>query len=1060
MIVEALSGLPTEILGHYFGKIADFIGGELTSDLGWKEWKVKHKLVQNKSDFPERYAEALFSLRGGGKPNLLLKFYAQEAVFSAIHANWYGETDTVKFNKDFNDLIHWFTIDEQLADFSATDEIVLFLTSFETAVNQNRTASETKVWQILSQILSHVQPKPNHLLSTLKDKIFIFHNPGDRQWVEKHLSPQLERAGLSVHLDPREHANEDWQILSEKVANCKATVLVFSGKFNRIEQGLIGGLLNERPNKLLALQLGETYVFEEFTNPVSLEAEESRTDSFRPLIARLQSDDLPIWEPLDDKFIEISAMPNGGEYIHLFGRQRELQILDDAWAKRDCRVLSFTAQGGTGKSALFNRWLADMGRDYFRGAGRVLATSFYSQGTGERVTSADQFINFALKWFGERDFEQRSPWDKGKLLAQLVSEHRTLLILDGLEPLQEGGVVDKGKIKDPALFTLIRDLAKRNEGLCIITSRLELSGLERQSAGIRQQNLEHISDEAGKHILRFAGVKGDDIALAKAVREFGNHAFAVNLLGAWLYAQPGHRVETSTSIANLPDVPLEHGRHPRRVIAAFEKLLRENGLDEEVRLLRFLGLFDRPVSEEAIAQLHPFRNLYKTLDNLWMLKLIYRDKRHPILRKNKEDMVDCHPLIREHYSDVFAQEEPEVWQKCHAELYEYYQRLPEQLYGKFLPETLVEMELLYLAMTHGCLAGKQQQVLDTIFLERICRKENFFSTKTLGAFSSDLAALTHLFEVPWVEISQNLNENAQNAVLGWVGFRLLSIGRFKEAEVILKINFEKCYHQNNWQSASVSAENLSSLYCICGDLANSLEYGRLSLANAMRCGDIHLMIGQRTTFAMALHYSGEPELAEHLYKEAESIQGKSQSWLPFLYAIQGYRYNELLLDLGRFSEVMMRGIANKHLEYRSVVDYAFDNLTRGRVHSLLSKESSIEIYSGGAEAYLDVAIEGFRTAGVVSYLPLAILARAAYHTTTHNFPSAEADLEEVLDIAEPTGMRLHLTDYHLETACLRLAQGRTEDAQRHIAEAARLIAETGYHRRDRELEELKQQIEG
>jgi hypothetical protein len=55
-------------------------------------------------------------------------------------------------------------------------------------------------------------------------------------------------------------------------------------------------------------------------------------------------------------------------------------------------------------------------------------------------------------------------------------------------------------------------------------------------------------------------------------------------------------------------------------------------------------------------------------------------------------------------------------------------------------------------------------------------------------------------------------------------------------------------------------------------------------------------------------------------------------------------------------------------------------------------------------------------------------------------------------------MRLHLTDYHLETARLRLAQSRPNDARPHIAEAARLIAETGYHRRDRELVELQRAV--
>ena len=65
--------------------------------------------------------------------------------------------------------------------------------------------------------------------------------------------------------------------------------------------------------------------------------------------------------------------------------------------------------------------------DNYRGAEKVYAWSFYSQGTSERVTSADLFINQTLEWFGDADPKQGSPWDKGKRLARLINDHKTLL---------------------------------------------------------------------------------------------------------------------------------------------------------------------------------------------------------------------------------------------------------------------------------------------------------------------------------------------------------------------------------------------------------------------------------------------------------------------------------------------------------------------------------------------------------------------------------------------------------------------------------------------------------
>jgi TolA-binding protein len=55
-------------------------------------------------------------------------------------------------------------------------------------------------------------------------------------------------------------------------------------------------------------------------------------------------------------------------------------------------------------------------------------------------------------------------------------------------------------------------------------------------------------------------------------------------------------------------------------------------------------------------------------------------------------------------------------------------------------------------------------------------------------------------------------------------------------------------------------------------------------------------------------------------------------------------------------------------------------------------------------------------------------------------------------------MKLWLADYHLEAGRLCLAEGRTEDAAGHLADAKRLVEETGYHRRDPEALLLAAQV--
>ncbi|MFL6201737.1 MAG: TIR domain-containing protein, partial [Thermoanaerobaculia bacterium] len=95
--------------------------------------------------------------------------------------------------------------------------------------------------------------------------------------------------------------------------------------------------------------------------------------------------------------LDLGRLPIAGPL--LLGRDSELARLDAAWEDSGLHVLTFVAFGGMGKSALLSHWLDRMAADGWRGARRVLDWSLYSQGTEERVTSADRFLDHALGWF-------------------------------------------------------------------------------------------------------------------------------------------------------------------------------------------------------------------------------------------------------------------------------------------------------------------------------------------------------------------------------------------------------------------------------------------------------------------------------------------------------------------------------------------------------------------------------------------------------------------------------------------------------------------------------------
>lgn len=221
-----------------------------------------------------------------------------------------------------------------------------------------------------------------------------------------------------------------------------------------------------------------------------------------------------------------TTAPSGGNAIpfteasRLFGRDEELADLKSAWSDKDLAIVALDAVGGVGKTALvkaFEQWLVKEGPSI--GLHARFFWSFFSQGFDERrQVNGQEFLEEALVFFGyersnaiksfatgtapsENDIRRRqkemirgkrdgqgevvysglSDWNKGVELAKLVRERRTLLILDGLEPLQypsAAGVTEEGGLRDLGMKALIQGLAQGSQGLTVITTRLRISELK------------------------------------------------------------------------------------------------------------------------------------------------------------------------------------------------------------------------------------------------------------------------------------------------------------------------------------------------------------------------------------------------------------------------------------------------------------------------------------------------------------------------------------------------------------------------------------------------------
>jgi len=231
---------------------------------------------------------------------------------------------------------------------------------------------------------------------------------------------------------------------------------------------------------------------------------------------------------LGPKKISVSRLPVTGSDV--FGREEDITFLDRAWAKKEVNVVSIVAWAGVGKSILVNHWLRRMAAKHYRSAELVFGWSLYRQGSSADTSSADEFIDAALNWFGDPDPRLGTAWEKGERLAKLVAHRRTLLVLDGLEPLQNPPGPQEGRLREPSLQALLRELAAFNMGLCVITTRTAVADLaDHVGSSALHRDLEHLSTDAGAKLLRALGVKGDEAELRTASDQFSGHCLALTL---------------------------------------------------------------------------------------------------------------------------------------------------------------------------------------------------------------------------------------------------------------------------------------------------------------------------------------------------------------------------------------------------------------------------------------------------------------------------------------------------------------------------------------------------
>jgi tetratricopeptide (TPR) repeat protein len=809
---------------------------------------------------------------------------------------------------------------------------------------------------------------------------------------------------------------------------------------------------------------------------------------------------LPARQPLTafQTIIAVSHLPSAKLLI---GRERELATLDVAWsgeAKKN--VVTIVAFGGVGKSTLAARWALTKYDDIER----YFDWSFYRQG------SSDVFLKTALEFFGDAALAASAAdgWQKGERLAQLVAQHRTLLILDGLEPLQDAKT---GELRDPALTSLLRGLAQRNQGLCVITTRQEIPELDTfRSTTAPQWKLAHLSKEAGASLLANLGVRGTAKERETLAGDVKGHALTLTLLGKFL-AEAHVGDIRKRDLVSLHEADYEEtSGHAFRVMEAYEEWLARDGRHVELAILRLLGLFDRPATPDclrALRQAPAIKGLTDSLvpltDAQWNLavrRLVqlgfveeqpweppriagYSEeeaRRMTLIRpadaqppqiapgRMAGNALDAHPLIREHFARRLRESEPEAWHGAHGRLYEH---LRDSV--PYWPDGVDGLLPLYQAVVHGCQAGRAAETRYEVYEGRILRGTSgpyeFYSWKMLGLIGADLAAVRCFFTAPWKQVTADVKPADQSWLLHEAAVRLRGLGRLDEAREPMRAGLAADVALQDWENASISAGNLSELDVTLGDLASAVRHAEQSVQHADRSGDAFQIMVSRTTHAAALHQAARMAEAGERFREAEALQREPT----LLYSWRGFQFCDLLLA-GTESAAWRRCLGSEEqpfnaqilsdvehratmalaiaMRHKQILSVALDNLTLG--HVALFRVILDNATLDSAHTRVEAAVLGLRQAGAMHHLPRALLTRAWLHAVRGDFAAARMDLGEAQQIAERGPMRLHLADVHLHRARLFFRENRDE-ARAELKKARALIERCGYHRRDEELRDAE-----
>ncbi|MEO5363154.1 MAG: tetratricopeptide repeat protein [Magnetococcus sp. DMHC-8] len=780
---------------------------------------------------------------------------------------------------------------------------------------------------------------------------------------------------------------------------------------------------------------------------------------------------------------EFACLP--ANLVALVGRQAPMRQLDLYLADPGVAVVNCVAAAGVGKSALMEGWLNAI-EPHFGGTKKVFAWTFqgvsiaHARSVGSGPGSSGLFFARALRFFGHEGPLPESEEKRATLLSRLLYAQPSLLILDGVEPLQYPDEVPVEQLADsfidPGLYHLLRRLCHPPVGqslegsLVVLTSRrfvggglsdlVSLGSWQEARGPCRELVLDTLTEREGVQLLQAMGVdKPWTSRLPVMVRAVHGHALTLILLGGLLTQQRPEWQPTPGAIEQWL-APGEFGEHWQRLLRHYD---RQVWPKESVHglFLRLFGLLDRPMREEEWQAIRAGAALAQPLQemNLVASATLVDDLERAgfLLPYSTRCGWQLHPLVRDYFAQDLEEEygawiaevddAPPDWQnplrQAHGVLFQYFQAVVD----KEQPDGLAALEPLYRAVQHGCRAGQYKQALHGVFVRRIRRGADYFSLARLGAYSSDLTALAGFFPNGWRSspVTGDLSEEDRIWLLAEAAFCLTASGRVEEALGPQEAGWRLEQQRGAPQGGARAAAALCDLQMATGRLRVALETARQGGVWAERHGLPVLHWVLQTRRAMILHRLGEWSDSLAAFQETEAVPIQiSEEFLQFM-AMADKAHIELLLEqrtvpleelLGRAERIEQQARAGQQ-----PLCLILGLLSRGRV--LAAMGQNIEALLALQEA----ARQAEERDGETPLLAEILCQRAVLLHRQGEFQAARTELTRTVEIACRWGLPLLEVDGRLLEAEWLLDEQRYASAEERLARAEALIEQTEYGQR-------------